>query len=68
MLNIQIIELNNPLWMQILQTVRHDIYHLPEYVYLESLRTNTTPQAIVISHGEKLFFTLFTTSLSRFFC
>ncbi len=56
MLNIQIIELNNPLWMQILQTVRHDIYHLPEYVYLESLRTNTTPKAIVISQGEKLFF------------
>lgn len=56
MLNIQIIALNNPLWMQILQTVRHDIYHLPEYVYLESLRTNTTPKAIVISQGEKLFF------------
>ncbi len=55
-MNIQLLELSNPLWLQILQKVRHDIYHLPEYVDLEAIRTNATPEAILIFEEDKIFF------------
>lgn len=55
-MNVKVIELANNFWLQSLQELRHDIYHLPEYVYLESQRTNTIPKAIVIADGEKIFF------------
>lgn len=52
----QVIELSNPLWLQTLQTLPHDVYHLPEYLYLEAVRTHTKPQAIIISIGSKIMF------------
>ncbi|MCP6758877.1 MAG: GNAT family N-acetyltransferase [Fischerella sp. CENA71] len=52
----KIIDLSNPLWLETLNKLRYDFYHLPQFVYLESKRTNTTPQAILISEGEKIFF------------
>lgn len=55
-MNFQVIDLSNPLWSQTLQKLHHDIYHLPEYVYLESKRTKTTPEAFLIVDGEKRFF------------
>lgn len=55
-MNFQVIDLQNPLWMQTLQRLRHDIYHLPEYVDLEARRTKTTPEAILIADDDKLFF------------
>ncbi len=51
----KIIYLSNPLWLETLNKLRYDFYHLPQFVYLESQRTNTTPQAILISEGEKIF-------------
>lgn len=55
-MNVQIINLLNPLWREILQKLHHDIYHLPEYVNLEAKRINATAEAIVIDDGEKVFF------------
>ena len=55
-MNTTIIDLENPLWVEILQKLRHDIYHLPEYIYLESQRTNTIPKAIFICEGKKMLF------------
>ncbi len=55
-MNIHIIDLSNPLWLKTLQKLRHDIYHLPEYVDLEARRTKTTPEAILIVDDDKLFF------------
>ncbi|KYC40115.1 FemAB family protein [Scytonema hofmannii PCC 7110] len=55
-MNIQVIELENDLWLQTLQEIRHDFYHLPEYVYLESKRTGGIPEAILITEGDKKFF------------
>ena len=55
-MNIQVIDLSNPLWLQTLQKLRHDFYHLPEYVGLESIRTKTAPEAILIVDDEKIFF------------
>ncbi|ACC81011.1 hypothetical protein [Nostoc punctiforme] len=55
-LQVQIIELTNDLWLKTLQEIRHDFYHLPEYTYLEAKRTDTIPEAILITEGEKKFF------------
>ncbi|ODH01546.1 FemAB family protein [Nostoc sp. KVJ20] len=55
-MNIQVIDLANPLWLEILEKLSYDVYHLPEYVYLESQRTQTIPEAILIADGEKIFF------------
>ena len=55
-MDIQIIDLqNHSSWSQILQKLRHDLYHLPEYVAIEAKRTKTIPEAIVIADGEKIF-------------
>jgi hypothetical protein len=54
-MHFQILDLANPLWMKILAEMPHDIYHLPEYLYLESIRIKGTPEAILIADGEKMF-------------
>lgn len=53
---IQPLDLTNSLWNDLLQGLHHDIYHTPEYLYLESHRTQTTPEAVLIHENEKLFF------------
>ena len=55
-MDIQIIDILNPVWSQVLQQVNHDIYQLPEYVKLEADRMNKVPEAILISDGDKFFF------------
>jgi lipid II:glycine glycyltransferase (peptidoglycan interpeptide bridge formation enzyme) len=52
----EIIDWQNPLWKETLEKLRHDVYHLPEYVYLEAKRTDTSPEAFLFSDGEKIFF------------
>ncbi|WP_019503972.1 GNAT family N-acetyltransferase [Pleurocapsa sp. PCC 7319] len=52
----KILDLDKPLWRETLQQIRHDVYHLPEYVALEAKRTNTSPQAIVITENDSIFF------------
>ncbi|WP_407889212.1 GNAT family N-acetyltransferase [Scytonema sp. NUACC26] len=56
MMNIQVIDLTHPLWKQTLEKLNHDIYHLPEYMYLESKRIKAIPEAILITEDEKVFF------------
>ncbi len=55
-MNLQVIDLSNSLWMDSLEKLRHDIYHLPKYVSLEASRTKTVPEAVLIVDGEKIFF------------
>lgn len=55
-MDLQVINVSSPLWMQSLQQIPHDIYQLPGYVFLEAERTHSIPEAILISEGEKLFF------------
>lgn len=55
-MNIQLIDIFNPIWNEILEQINHDIYQLPEYVELEANRINKLPQAVLISDGDKLFF------------
>lgn len=55
-MNVQVIELSSLVWLQTLQRIRHDIYHLPEYVGLEARRTKTTAEALLIEDEQRLFF------------
>lgn len=55
-MNISILDIQNPLWLEILGKIRHDTYHLPEYLLLDSKRTNTTPEAFFIVDGENILF------------
>ena len=52
----QIIDLVNPLWREILEQIRHDIYQLPEYIALEASRSDGIPEAIAITEKDKIFF------------
>ena len=52
----EIISISEPLWLKILQIIPHDIYHLPEYIHLESLRLNATPEGFLIVDEENIFF------------
>lgn len=54
--NCQFLDLSHPLWQQTLNNLRHDIYHLPEYVALEAQRIKAIPEAILISQGDRIFF------------
>jgi len=42
--------------MSALSRLRHDFYHQPGYVQLEARRINATPEALLVSSGEQLFF------------
>lgn len=55
-MNIQVINSHNSLWLETLQKLRYDVYHLPGYARLEAKRTKTDSQAFIIIDGKKIFF------------
>jgi hypothetical protein len=52
----KILDLHNPLWVDTLKKIRHDVYHLPEYLSIEAKRTQSIPEAFLIINDEKIFF------------
>ncbi len=55
-MNTQIIDLSNPLWMETLDKINHDVYQLPNYISLEASRNQQIPEAVLITDGDKIFF------------
>lgn len=55
-MKIQVINLSDSLWLETLAKLRHDIYHLSEYLYLESVRYNAVAEAILIAKDDQIFF------------
>lgn len=55
-MNVQVIGLSDSLWLDTLEKLRHDIYHLPDYLYLESVRYNAVAEAILIAENDQIFF------------
>ncbi len=55
-MEVKIIDTSNQLWMDILEIIRHDAYHLPQYFDLEARRTKTIPEACLICEGDNIFF------------
>lgn len=50
----KVLDWRDPLWSDLLAHLSHDIYHLPEYLYCEALRTQSIPEAILITEGQKV--------------
>ncbi len=55
-MKIAILDVRNPSWSATLDKLPHDVYHLPDYVALDSRRTETIPQAFLLEDGDKIFF------------
>jgi hypothetical protein len=55
-MNLQILKPSDFLWSEALQTLRHDFYHLPQYMELEARRLHATPEAILLTDGDCIFF------------
>ena len=55
-MNVQIININDSFWGEILYGLPHDVYHVSEYVALEAKRTNTQPEAFLVIDEDKVFF------------
>lgn len=55
-MKIEILDVKSPLWSATLEKLPHDVYHLPEYVALDSRRTNTLPEAFLLEEEDKIFF------------
>lgn len=53
---VDVIETTDRSWSSALEGLRHDIYHLPEYLRLEAERTRDEGRAFVIDDGGKRFF------------
>jgi Acetyltransferase (GNAT) domain len=43
-------------WTEVLQSLRHDAYHLPEYVQLEAARLQSEAEAIVVGQDDQVMF------------
>jgi CelD/BcsL family acetyltransferase involved in cellulose biosynthesis len=50
------LSVSNPLWPDLLRSLRHDVYHTPEYVAIEARRSGHQGAALVISEGDQLLF------------
>jgi Acetyltransferase (GNAT) domain len=55
-MNIQILDVYNPIWLEILEKLDGDFYHLPEYLSIEGKRINAIPEAFLAVDRDKIFF------------
>jgi hypothetical protein len=55
-MKIETLHINNSAWLEVLNKIPHDIYHLPGYVNLDAERTQTIPEAFLLEDGDKIFF------------
>lgn len=55
-MKINTLTIDNSLWNETLSKLKHDVYHLPEYVDLDSQRTQTEPEAFLLQDGDNIFF------------
>lgn len=50
------LEVGDPRWREILERLRHDFYHLPEYASLDGEREQAQPKAFWAREGDREFF------------
>jgi hypothetical protein len=55
-MNVEILDPQHPRWLEVLQNLQHDVYHLPEYFETEARRSNTKPEAIVVTENDNCLF------------
>jgi hypothetical protein len=55
-MNVEILDHQHPRWLEVLHKIRHDVYHLPKYFEIEAKRSQTKPEAIVITQHDNCLF------------
>lgn len=55
-MELHILEVSDPEWVEVVRSLRHDIYQLPKYAAVEAERTGTLPEAILVREDEKVLF------------
>src|SRR5258708_38209970 len=55
-MRIETLSIDDPRWTAALSRLRHDFYHEPSCVRLDAGRMQATPEALLASDGERLFF------------
>lgn len=55
-MDIQTLQISDPLWLQTLSHLQHDVFHLPEYLSLEAWRLDCVPEAFLVTDRDKQFF------------
>lgn len=56
MIRCETFAMDDPRWTATLGRLRHDFYHVPSYAKLDAERIKATPEAILVSDNERLFF------------
>jgi sugar O-acyltransferase (sialic acid O-acetyltransferase NeuD family) len=52
-MNLDLLSPSDPRWSKLLETFRHDFYHLPAYVCLEAERVQGEPAALYAEEGDR---------------
>jgi hypothetical protein len=55
-MHIETLSADDPRWTAALSRLHHDFYHEPSYVRLDADRLQATPEALLVSEGERMFF------------
>ncbi|MDJ0675329.1 MAG: peptidoglycan bridge formation glycyltransferase FemA/FemB family protein [Calothrix sp. MO_167.B42] len=55
-MKIQVLNVSDDIWLEILEKVRHDIYQLPDYFALEAARNRSRVEAILLKDEDKIMF------------
>ena len=57
-MNVRTLQIDDPRWLQVLESTPHDVYHLPEYSAIEARRTGAQPEAFLVEHPDtsRIFF------------
>jgi hypothetical protein len=50
------LSVSDPRWREMLHSLRHDVYHTPEYVAIEAHRAGQQAAALVITEGDRVLF------------
>lgn len=55
-MEIQFLDNTHLLWREMLDLMRHDFYHLPQYFALEAQRIGAAAEAVLIRESDRVFF------------
>jgi hypothetical protein len=55
-MHTEALSVSDPLWPELLHSLRHDVYHTPEYVAIEAQRAGHQGGALIITEGDLVLF------------
>ena len=55
-MRVNVLNINDPDWPDVLRELHHDFYHRPDYVGLDAARMDARPEAFLAEEGDRRFF------------